>query len=351
MSTVFPNSNLPEPSQQWGKEVQKRVESLQSDLIRQKVNSDSADSQLQSSYKRIDETLNGLFGLGEADSPFSINANNINAGTINGNVVSVTNLNAANITSGTISSARINSDSISAANINADKIVGGTITGIVLRSGTGGQRVEIEEDGIALFSDIDELAANIFGTTYMAFGGAGLDTKSGLQIQSDGNMFLVTSLDDTIDVTTGVFRVFTYVSAGDVQVTSLAGAGTTSASIDNAGFVIRTPSSTKYKQDIEPLEINYEDLISLEPKRFRLKKEAEADENARYYAGFIAEEIAETSLTDFVSYKTNEDGAKEPDGVYYAELSAALLSALKKQDELIKSLTARVEDLENKDRV
>jgi len=306
MSTVFPNSNLPEPSQQWGKEVQKRVETLQSDLIRQKVNSDSVDSQLQSSYKRIDETLNGLLGLGDAGSPFSINADNIN---------------------------------------------GGTITGVLLRSGTGGQRVEIEEDGIALFSDIDELAANIFGTTYMAFGGAGLDTKSGLQIQSDGNMFLVTQLADSIDVTTGVFRVFTYIEAGDVQVTSLSGGGTTSASIDNAGFVIRTPSSTKYKQDIEPLEINYEDLISLEPERFRLKKEAEADENARYYAGFIAEEIAETSLTDFVAYKTNEDGTKEPDGVYYAELSAALLSALKKQDELIKSLTARVEDLENKDRV
>jgi hypothetical protein len=306
MTNIIPNSNLPVSSQPWGREIQKRIEAIQEQLSRQRVNSDTADSQLQSSYKRIDETLNGLLGLGDAGSPFTINAENIN---------------------------------------------GGTITGIVLRSGTGGQRVEIEEDGIALFSDIDELAANIFGTTYMAFGGAGLDTKSGLQIQSDGNMFLVTQLADSIDVTTGVFRVFTYVSAGDVQVTSLAGAGTTSASIDNAGFVIRTPSSTKYKQDIEPLEINYEDLISLEPKRFRLKKEAEADENARYYAGFIAEEIAETSLTDFVSYKTNEDGAKEPDGVYYAELSAALLSALKKQDELIKSLTARVEDLENKDRV
>jgi hypothetical protein len=306
MTNIIPNSNLPASSQPWGREIQKRLQSLESEVARQKINSNSADSQLQSSYRRIDETLNGLLGLGDAGSPFSINADNIN---------------------------------------------GGTITGILLRSGTGGQRVEIEEDGIALFSDIDELAANIFGTTYLGFGGAGVETKSGLQISSDGNMFLVTQLADSIDVTTGVFRVFTYIEAGDVQVTSLAGGGTTSASIDNAGFVIRTPSSSKYKQDIEPLEINYEDLISLEPKRFRLKNEAEKDDNARYYAGFIAEEIAETSLTDFISYKTNEDGTKEPDGVYYAELSAALLSALKKQDDLIKSLTARVEDLENKNKV
>jgi hypothetical protein len=306
MTNIIPNSNLPVSSQPWGREIQKRVEAIQEQLSRQRVNSDTADSQLQSSYKRIDQTLNGLLGLGDAGSPFSINADNIN---------------------------------------------GGTITGILIRSGTGGQRVELEEDRIALFSDINELAAFIYGTTYFGFGGAGMETKSGLAIESNGNIFLNTQLDDRIEVTSGALSVPTYIEAGDVQITSLAAGGTTSASINNAGFVIRTPSSTKYKQDIEPLEVDYEDLISLEPKRFRLKKEAEADENARYYAGFIAEEIAQTSLTDFVSYKTNEDGAKEPDGVYYAELTTALLSAIKHQDELIKSLTARVEDLENKDRV
>jgi hypothetical protein len=306
MSNVFPKSNLPVSSQPWGREIQKTVESLQEALARQSVNSGTSDTQLQASYRRLDETLNGLLGLGNSDSPFSINADNIN---------------------------------------------GGTITGILLRSGTGGQRVEIEEDRIDLFSEIDELAAYISGTTDLGFGGAGLETKSGLQVESNGNMFLVTQLDDSVEIISGRLSVPTYVEAGDVQITSISGGGTTSASIDNAGFVIRTPSSTKYKQDIEPLEVDYEELLSLEPQRFMLKSEAEKDENARYYAGFIAEDIAETSLTDFVAYKTNEDGTKEPDGVYYAELSAALLSALKQQDELIKSLVSRVEALENSDKV
>ena len=128
MSDVFPKSNLPESSQPWGREIQKTVESLQEALARQSVNSSTSDTQLQASYRRIDETLNGLLGLGNADSPFSINADNVNAGSINGNVVSVTNLDAVNLTSGTISSARINSDSISAANISAGQITSGTIS-------------------------------------------------------------------------------------------------------------------------------------------------------------------------------------------------------------------------------
>jgi len=66
---------------------------------------------------------------------------------------------------------------------------------------------------------------------------------------------------------------------------------------------VRTTSSERYKQDIEDLVVNYDELISLIPKRFRLKEEAETNEDSRYYAGFIAEEIDATSLKDFVGYE------------------------------------------------
>lgn len=300
MSNVFPKSNLPVSSQPWGREIQKTIESLQEAVSRQSVNTGTTDLQLQSSYRRIDETLNGLLGLGNANSPFTINAENIN---------------------------------------------GGTITGVKFRSGTEGQRVEIESDQLLLYGTNAEAGAAIFGAEYLILGPGGGEVVTGINIQSGADIYLNPAVSFNVFANGGLFV------SDFLRLEPFVGGGTTGASINNAGTIIRTTSSEKYKQDIKPLEVNYEDLLSLEPKRFRLKEEAEADENARYYAGFIAEEIAKTSLTDFVAYKTNEDGTKEPDGIYYAELSTALLSALKEQDKLIKSLTARVEALEKIDKV
>jgi hypothetical protein len=132
MTNIIPNSNLPASSQPWGREIQKRLQSLELEVARQKINNNSADAQLQSSYRRIDQSLDGLFGLGNAGSPYQINASNINAGTLNANLVSVTNLNASNLTSGTIASGRITTDSISAANVNADRINAGTLNGNIV---------------------------------------------------------------------------------------------------------------------------------------------------------------------------------------------------------------------------
>jgi hypothetical protein len=65
-------------------------------------------------------------------------------------------------------------------------------------------------------------------------------------------------------------------------------------------------------------------------------------------AGFIAEELDELeSLKVFVNYLPQEDGSKIPDGIQYGEMISALVSAIKHQDQLIQSLTARVELLEN----
>lgn len=290
MTNVYPKNNLPASSQQWGRVVQNKIDGIEKELSIQKINSNSADSQLQSSYRRLDDTVKSIINLSSEDSPYTINASNISGGTFTSNT-------------------------------------------------TQKQRVEVVPTKINFYGedlnglppeDVNQIAGSIAGANSYGFGIPFIIKRN-----------LVISSNDDIELTT----------PDNVVITKFLGGATTGASISGDGSIIRTTSSERYKQDIEPLEVNYEDLLSLEPKRFRLKNEAAADENARYYAGFIAEEIAETSLTDFVAYKTNEDGSKEPDGVYYAELSAALLSALKQQDTLIKSLTARVETLENKDRV
>jgi hypothetical protein len=129
----------------------------------------------------------------------------------------------------------------------------------------------------------------------------------------------------------------------------LAGGGSTTATFDNSGNLVRTTSSARYKQDILSAEYVYEDILALEPKTFRLKNEVEDDSDARTYAGFIAEELDQLdSLKVFVNYLPQENGSKIPDGIQYGEMVSALVSAIKHQDELIKSLTSRIETLENR---
>jgi hypothetical protein len=129
----------------------------------------------------------------------------------------------------------------------------------------------------------------------------------------------------------------------------LAGGGSTTATFDNSGNLVRTTSSARYKQDIADADYAYADVLALEPKTFRLKDEVLADEDARTYGGFIAEEVDQLdSLKVFVNYLTQEDGNKIPDGINYGEMVAALVSAIKHQDSVIQALTARIETLEAK---
>ena len=110
MSKIIPSNNLPLSSQPWGREIQKRLEALESQLSLQKINTDTVDSQLQSSYKRLDQTVRslgtidvdisnieelsadavaasnnaiaGLNSLATPGSPYPITADNVTTGTL-----------------------------------------------------------------------------------------------------------------------------------------------------------------------------------------------------------------------------------------------------------------------------
>jgi hypothetical protein len=323
MTTVFPNNNLPTAAQPWAREVQKQLSNVIASDNSERINNTARDNQLNSSVLSLSavvrdvstvaeeasdaaaaaaaaaatantaatnasNAINGLIGLGSDGSAYTLRAGNITSGGVRDGVL--------NLTSGSNSSIQLFNGGVDINGPAAQVKVG--------NAGGGGIRLE------------------------------GAVTSSGL-IQSGGNMR----------------------SGGTLGRVELDGGGTTGASINGSGNIVRTSSSERYKQDIDDLNVDYEDVLLLSPKKFRLKQEVNGDDevkanaNARYYAGFIAEEIAETPLSIFVSYERLEDGTERPDGVYYAELTTALLQAIKHQDTLIKSLTERVTMLENKDKV
>jgi hypothetical protein len=50
---VYPNSNLPTVSQPWGREIQKNLETVQSQFLSERTNNTARDAQLQASYKLL----------------------------------------------------------------------------------------------------------------------------------------------------------------------------------------------------------------------------------------------------------------------------------------------------------
>lgn len=133
MATIIPSNNLPLSSQPWGREIQKKLETLESQLSLQKINTNTVDAQLQSSYKRLDQTVRdlgtinvdisnieyvsnqaieasnnaiaGLNSLSSPSSPYQISANNVSSGTMSQDRVTnlVSDLSGKADKSGTLS--------------------------------------------------------------------------------------------------------------------------------------------------------------------------------------------------------------------------------------------------------
>lgn len=304
----------------------------------------------------------------------AIAANSIVAGKIAASAVTADTIAALAITAGKIAANAITADKIaagaitaekiSAGTITTDKLTAGTLTGFTIQTAATGQRVELAGTSISFYNTTTAVGS-ITGSTYT--GGynvinisglttvsgqlwalSGLNVSSGAVISGNsqvtgnlnvfgGGIFAVS--DSKVDgrITAGTF----FTSEG------LAGSTTTGASINSAGSIIRTPSSRRYKQDISDISYAYEDVLALQPRKFRLKDEVLISDSAVFYPGFIAEELAGTGLDLFVSY-AEVDGQLVPDGVRYAELTSALVSAIKHQDSIITNLTARLDTLEGK---
>jgi hypothetical protein len=314
----FKRNYLPSQSRPWAKQLEDAIDSTERSFKTLDVNNRSKDEQFSASLNRLDGAVidaRSASELADAAQNAAIAANTL-ATTANGNAIAANSLaTTANTTANTANSTAIaantaastaNSTAIAAntaanaanatvigfsssggSTINADNISGGSITGISLTS-IGNLEVP-------------------FGTIF------GYDINASNTLRTDGS----------------------------IQRTQLNGGGTTGASVTSGGYFVRTSSSARYKTDIELLDIDLNDLYAAQPKTFkRIEEVFEDPEGARTYPGFIAEDLAGTSLDQFVFYSEDEEGNSRPEGIHYPELTGALLIA-------IKDLNARIEALES----
>jgi hypothetical protein len=111
--------------------------------------------------------------------------------------------------------------------------------------------------------------------------------------------------------------------------------------IHSDGLLHRSTSSIKYKTNVQDYDKGIETIMQLRPVSYEGLSETDS---GKTYAGFIAEEIHEAGLIEFVQY----DSENNPDALSYGAMVSLLTKAMQEQQEIINDLIKRIETLENK---
>ena len=262
----FPNSNLPLTSQPWGREVEKRLVDTALMVRSNEINNNARDTQLAASLNRVNSAL--LTAQNAIDSVVSVEEAVYYPGT--------TEIDGGNIRANTIA---------------ANKISAGELVGFTVKTGySGNQRVELNSSNIAFLDSNNNSAGSISASVYSptqsslniqtSTGGAGLFATNGIgsffgtgcSVQvgtgTEGNINInanttnggITLGANYISMSGTVSSSGSISTDGGLTRTVYNGGGTTGASFNNNGTLIRTTSSARYKQDIEDTLFDYEDV-------------------------------------------------------------------------------------------
>lgn len=183
-------------------------------------------------------------------------------------------------------------------------------------------------------------SASAFGSTRGAYisciGNEYSAANAGSIIAQCGN---VASGSFKILVNTGVTR-FEVTNSSKVLFPFYAAGGTSGASLDNEGQIIRTPSDLRLKEDITDITAGLDKVRAMRGVTFNWKDKASFGSRRDY--GMIAQEV-ETVIPEVVSQ--NPDGMKSLD---YQKIVPVLIEAIKDQQRIIESLESRINALEGK---
>jgi hypothetical protein len=130
--------------------------------------------------------------------------------------------------------------------------------------------------------------------------------------------------------------------AGTISYTSRPGTGAGVTLVVNTatGVIRETTSSIRFKHDVKEYTKGLNEVKQLEPVTFKYTNDDSAPVDR---LGFIAESVDEIGLSEVVLYDTDN----LPYSLEYGSMVALLTNAIKEQQAMIESLTARVAALES----
>jgi hypothetical protein len=107
-------------------------------------------------------------------------------------------------------------------------------------------------------------------------------------------------------------------------------------------LISREGSSRRYKEGIRRLDEDFSKILSVEPRRYQMRPGYGPPDAWSF--GYIAEELEEAGLRDFVIY--DEQGI--PDGVQYKKIALYVNEVVKSHQKMIEQLQAEVATLQKR---
>ena len=135
-----------------------------------------------------------------------------------------------------------------------------------------------------------------------------------------------------------------FVTSGRIQTEAtynITSSSSANVFISTSGLLHRSTSSSRYKKDIADATWGLADVLKLKPKTFKSNATGEnADDKT--YGGFIAEDVHDIGLTNFVEY----NDSNQPDAVHYGNMVALLTKAVQELNTKVTTLETKVAALE-----
>ena len=129
---------------------------------------------------------------------------------------------------------------------------------------------------------------------------------------------------------------------GNINSTSVSGAGTDSVTVDlTTGLLGHLSSSRRYKDNIKPMDNASETLYRLKPVTYRYKKDVDRTQSLDY--GLIAEDVANVDPNLAV-----RDGKGRIESVRYTAVNAMLLNEFLKEHRKNEQQESKIEEQEAK---
>jgi len=146
------------------------------------------------------------------------------------------------------------------------------------------------------------------------------DNDSGLFSLNDGDVALYSNGNEALALTPSN----TYLKIVPIGTGNALG-------IQSDGRIVKASSSRRYKQNIQPLIVDFKRVLDIEPKSYNYKTTPD-----KLDIGFIAEELDSLGLKHLVVY----DDKGRPDGVLYDRTCIYLIPLLREQQQRIAALEA-----------
>ncbi len=162
-----------------------------------------------------------------------------------------------------------------------------------------------------------------------------MDTSGNIHLQTSANVNAGQTGGLTTRVTVNDSNGLMYIT-GAYSVTTGTGAN---MYIQSDGAFYRSTSSKRYKNTIKDSTHGLAELLKLRSVTYKGNNDGDV-----ILGGLIAEEVHDAGLTEFVQY--NDDN--EPDALSYGNMVSLCVKAIQEQQEQIKTLEAKVAELESK---